>query len=365
MMARTYAGQDSEDLRDAFAALQQVRNFAELNEFIADTPIVRTAAFAAMFRQMYLQSGSDKRQQGDNIGLYQGFFRVLHFFKHRERCASVGSEWVLPSPPPKPGPIPPIPPLYDRLLQLLNGRAAPHDNAPADPQRDIVRIGEAIAKATGRSADLPRYEPTPGVKWTLLSLRCARCGLEYSAVRAHAIDLVAATDLFEPVREGRINGSACPRCGEACAWPLGAFVEDPPFPSDPLASFSCAIKVANDFFAYQPPPGTVRHPDLDRVLEVRFGFRVEELGWEFPKVTSMRVLYAHEDLGSLAQRTPAAIKIPRAMEVLITEIAHKIGSGALAPYEAEQANCQNSAAHRRRLADPCRTHLRRTRRQQC
>jgi tetratricopeptide (TPR) repeat protein len=333
MMARTYAGQDPEDLQRAFEALQHVRNFAELDEFVAATPIVRTAAFAAMFRQIYLQSPDSKRQQGRNIGLYQGFFTVLHFFKHRERCASVKNEPPQPSPSAARGPIPPF---YGHILRLLNGRAAPCDNEPADPQKDLARIKNAIEKATGAGADLPRYEPTPGAKWTLLSLRCARCSLEYSTVRVHAVDLAAAPALREPLREGRINVSGCPRCGELCAWPLGAFVEDPPFPGDPLASFSCAIRVAEDFMVYQPPPGTVRHPDLDRVLEIRFGFRIDELGWQLPKVTSMRIVYTREDLAALGDRPAAATEVPRAMEVHIADIASKIRSGALAPYDAEQ-----------------------------
>jgi tetratricopeptide (TPR) repeat protein len=332
-MARTYAGQDPEDLQRAFDALQQVRDFNELRNFVAATPIVRTAAFTAMFRQIYLQSADSKRQQGLNVGLYEGFFAVLHFFKYRERCDSVRTE------PPQPPALPAralIPPFYGELLRLLNGRAAPCDGAAADPQKDAARIKAAIEKATGRSVDLPRYEPTPGAKWALLTLQCARCGLEHSIVRAHAIDLTVAPGLLEPLREGRINASACPRCGEACGWALGALVADQPSPGDPLASLSCAIRIAEDFLVYQPPPGTVRDPDLDRVLEVRFQFRIQELGWQLPKLTSMRVVYTSADIAGLGDRPAAATTIPRAMEIQIEEIAGKIRSGVLAPYDAEQ-----------------------------
>lgn len=331
-MARTYAGQDTEDIQSAYAALLKIGQFEELAQFILDTPIVRTAAFAAMLRQVYLKSqGDDSRAAKAFAGLYRTFFTLLHNVAYRDCCEKAFERAVEPV---SRKPVT-IPQFYRGLLTLLAGRPAPPLDPPADPSTDGVRIKTALETLVAQSVELPLYEPTAGVKWNLITLQCPRCRSHYSTVRAHAMDLVVAPQFRDPLREGRINVPGCPVCGEICARPLGSFIAEQPLPDDPVGSLACVVRARNDYFIYLPPPGTTRSPELDRVLEVRLSFAIDDLKWPLPQVASMRISYRPEELQNLGA-DEANEKIPRAMAAHVADIAGKIRSGMLPLYDAEQ-----------------------------
>ena len=223
--------------------------------------------------------------------------------------------------------------------------------APLDPSHDLKAIHQRLESVTGARPDLPDYVRTPGVHWSIVVVACASCTLTYTQARCHSVDLVIAPDFRQALMSGGLGEVGCPGCGEVCARPIGVFVEDPPLAGDPLASLSCTWRVSPDFLVYQPPPGSERQSEIDRILEVRFSLRLEDLGWtDDPNdgtagdgeaspsahVRSLAVAYTWDELRHLLSGSDKQEGVPQAMAVAIRELAHKIRSGVLPLHQAEQ-----------------------------
>jgi len=341
-MTRRVGGEDPLELREAFAALNKVNNSSELAEFLKDRPIVRTPAFMALLRQDYLRFRIERPDVFPAFhAIYSDIFYALHQEAYYEQCRIAINN---PSEPVIPSPERLIPAYYARILEILDGNLPPLSGPPANPATDLHRIIADLSAIKGEPVDLPGYTATPGIGWTLLGVTCPRCNLNYPTLRTHMVDLVAAPDLKETFLSEQLDAPGCPGCGEICALPIGVFLEDPPQTGDPLASLSCAWRLEPAFFVYQPPPGTERRAEQDRVLEVRFSLRLDQIGWleadedsiKETRATTFSVVYTPDELRELILAPAENEGVPREMSTAIDEIAGKIRTGMLTFHQAEK-----------------------------
>ncbi len=342
-MARRIAGEDPLELREAFAAMGEVEDLTGMETFIREWPVVRTPAFAALIRQDYLRLRAEHPEAGAPFRVaYSDLYWLLHEEAHRDQCRLAHEELGPPAAAAVGQTETMVPALHARLLDLFEGRPPPPSTGPpADPSHEADRIADELSKVLGDLGPLPDYVARPGIGWTFVAVACARCDNEYSSARPHFIDLVAAPDLAEALLAGALDSPGCPNCGDVCVRPLGVFMEDPPFAGDALASLSCVWRFDHDFFVYQPPPGTTRRDVWDRVLEIRFGLRVEDLDWAednreaADSSSSFGIAYTPDELRALLAARSDDAAIPRDMTFAIEGIVQKLRNGTLPVHQAE------------------------------
>ncbi len=356
-------GLDPADINAAFTALGRAASAADLEKAIAAQPTLRSPVFHGMVRQEYLRLvNANSPQLAGFLPRYDGLFSLLHERQHvamvgraREAAQHSASEHAMAgSATPSQAPPPFRPPYFDALARLL-GDALPTDHGPVlDPQADAAALGDELAALLGHALQPPAYELLAGTRWCALAVQCAVCSQRRFEVRAYAIDLVVAPELAMPLIEGRINASRCPRCGSEVVFPRRVWVAEAPGPGDALAALSCALRLGPWAYTHQPPPGTRREPEYDRVLEIRFDALRRRASWpgvEEPadaaaaRAIVMSVAYTPAELQAMyhdaVSASPAEAGggeqvLPRAMRALIDELQSKISAGAIPLHQALQ-----------------------------
>lgn len=343
-MPRRVGGLDPAEINEALGALSRAASLDDLRAAIDAIPALRTPVLHAILRQQYLELRNARNPGFENFEpRYVDFFWLLHERWHaqlvrdaRARFAggerrSVDGEAVVPWAPP-----------YWRALHDAVGMHLPADRGPRfDPARDANALRQELRALTGGAAQLPAYELTDGSRWCALTVGCASCGTPRLDVRAYIADLVLDPTLAAPLRAQSINNSRCRRCGEVLSYPIRVWVLESPGPGDPLATLSCVWRLAPDVFSYQPPPGTPRVEENDRILEVRFHLHAGVMSWPEPPAladrtgavnTTITVSYSSRELVHYHERAApetSAAETPFAMETLVGEMTRKVASGVL------------------------------------
>jgi hypothetical protein len=381
-MAQRPGGIDPLEIQAAFEALYKVTSYDDLQQIVEDLPVIRSPIFHASIRQWALRSRTK------NSPLYEDLFLILHSRAHNRLCEEVGHRTSNAFPTIRPDYRPSY---FDELNRILDGRIPKSNQRPLNPATDASLILADVTKAIGKPAELPVYTPSSGSHWNAVVVRCAACRRERLTYRAYAVDLLSGC-MEQQLRDSKINNSVCPYCSEPLCLPLQVWVREEPgaqldkqstrpkrlipklwrlicvlwswlltshhnFASpldrpmytridrragDLLASLSCVWKMDEHFFVYQPPPGTPRIENNDRILEVRFSSHLNRIPWpEREKsevttnavVTTMSVAYTIEELQHHLSRVDD--DIPLAMSTMVDDIGRKLRSGILPFYEAQ------------------------------
>jgi len=355
-MPRRPGGLDPAEINEALAALDAATSRDGLAAALDRLPALRTPTLHAILRQQYIELQNTKSPRLANFApRYQDFFMLLHERWHREIVRAVRSRHQRsggPAGPPPHGPEPFLPPFWAALRRAL-GDTVPANQGPLhDSARPLDALEEEVTTLVGHPVELPSYEPTPGARWNAIVVGCAACGLTRLDVRAYIVDLVVAPELAEPLRARRLNNTVCGACGEACSYPVRVWLMDAPGPGDMLATLSCVWRLAPDVFCYQPPPGTPRDEEKDRILEVRFQSLFGRQRWPEPPElagrtgpvqTTISVAYSVDELVHYLGRATGAGDLPFAMETLVREMTRKVESGVLPLHDAMKAAVENAA----------------------
>lgn len=346
-MPQRIGGMDPAEVDEALRAYGTARSPDDLEDALDRIPALNGPLLAAIIRQQYLRRDHDgSPEQAYLEARFSAFFLILHERWHREIVAAARASYqesternAADAPA-----VPFMPAFWAALHDSLAGRVPGTSSAGMavfDPAQDTDGLCEELRRLCGRPIMLPAYQPTEGASWGAVIVGCAACDRARLEVRAFAIDLVAAPELTEPLRQGRLNNTACPACGQACAYPIRVLAMEQPGPEDSLAALSCVLRLAPDVFCYQPPPGTTRVADKDRILEVRFDQLFRVLSWPEPPGTSARpgpdgakqtrisVAYSLAELIGQLDRATGEEAADAGMEAMIQDVSGKVASGLL------------------------------------
>jgi hypothetical protein len=264
-VAERLGGFDQDEIHHGFEALLSARNRSGVERAVEELPVLRAPVFHAFFRQHMLRAQSERPDWHAAVEpLYDDFFYVLHERAYMHLAAA-----CRPERPPIDVPPTFAPEFFLRLADRLGGNL-PTANGPTYDPADSVGLANELCALAGPGVDVPAYAPTPGSRWAAVLVRCPVCQSSRLDLRAHFVDLTEAPDLADPLRTGSVNLAPCPKCGCAVRLPQRVWVTESPEPADSLAALSCLWILGETFECYQPPPGTTRVPNLDRVLECRF-----------------------------------------------------------------------------------------------
>ena len=335
---------DPAEIREALDAFQEASSPDALEEAVSRVPALSMPVLHAVIRQEFLRmSNAASPELADFAPRYWDYFRILHERWYLEiadaaRAARSDRDTGHSAAACADRPAGFLPPFWAAL------RAAAGDELPAqeeqgptyDPAESTDGLRGELRGLFGRDIPLPAYEPADGSSWCAVIVRCAGCGRRRLDVRAFKVDLVTAPDLAGPLRDGRINNCSCPACGEACAYPLSVPVMETPGPEDPLAALSCVWRLAPNLVCYQPPPGTTRDEDKDRILEVRCDALYRVLSWPDPPgcpaddgttMITFSVAYSPAEVAGYLGQVTGEAAVPFAMDAMAAEFSRKVASG--------------------------------------
>lgn len=338
-MAQRLGGVDPLEIEEAMDALSTAHSVSDLERALNDFPIISLPIFHAIMRQEYyrMRKEEDPHLRGFEA-LYQDLFRILHTRAHQRLCQSVSRNIKNLSDITT---LSFAPPFFRELIMALDGRLPMDGQPPLNPATDMKQILSEVTTLVGQQVILPSYEPSRGSLWSAVIVVCAGCKQRWLTIRAFMVDLLQAPELIKPLQQGRLNNSVCPHCGEAVCYPIRRWIQEPPGTRDALAALTCAWRLTDSLFVYQPPPGTKRIEDNDRILEIRFATLMDSLTW--PEIsppqsksgTNMAVAYTIKELLSyLNQATGADAEIPMELTFMIHELSRKVRSGLLPLHQA-------------------------------
>jgi tetratricopeptide (TPR) repeat protein len=336
---------DPADVDEALLAYGTAYSPDDLEDALDRVPALSGPLMQAIIRQQYLRRDHDGSPQQAYLEVrFWTFFFLLHERWHREIVAAAKVDYQASAGSRNAAgarAVPFMPAFWAALHDSLGGRVPSESGPSCDPAQGTDGLREELHRLCGGEITLPAYAAAKGASWGAVIVRCAACDRPRLDVRAFKVDLVVVPELAGPLRQGRINNAACPACGEACAYPIRVLATERPGPEDPLAALSCVWRFAPDAFCYQPPPGTARVEDKDRVLEVRFDQLFRALSWpESPgrvapagwKQTTMSVAYSPTELIGQLDRVTGEQRAAYDMEAMIQDLSRKVESGLLPLY---------------------------------
>ena len=336
-MARRPGGVDSSEINVGFEALQRARSAAELDQLIENLPVLGAPIFHVRLkderRRQITQYG---KPLPDFIGVYDYLFMRLQYRAHKNLIESAGPPSLNRT---HSNPVRLFAPPYFLELATLLGDRSPKAQGPTlSPATAAPQIRDEIEAMVGRSITLPNYEPSRGSHWSLNVVSCASCRHVWLKACAYGIDLTQAPSLIRALQEGKVNNSGCPRCSEVLCFPLRIWLQDEPGAGDILAALTCAWKVSDSRFIYQPPPGTPKIEQNNYIIEIRFDKLLQRLGWDLKhegetskeRHAAFAIGYTIDEvsryIGGMMDTESA---IPFAMHAMILEITRKLKSGLL------------------------------------
>lgn len=338
-------GVDTTEIKAGFEALQGVRSVHELEQLIDDLPVLSAPIFHVRLRQELEHQISEYGAPLPTfIQIYDYLFMHLHHRAHRRLVDS------MQSPPPRHTSSEAIdqfvPPYFLKIAAALGDQLPKADGRTLNPSADAPEIWAEIEAATGQSIDLPKYQPSNGSHWSMVLVSCAFCCHIRVKTCHYGIDLIQAPEFIDLLQRGRLYNSPCPLCAETLCLPLRVWLQEGPGAGDPLAALSCAWRISDSTLVYQPPPGTPKVEQNDRILEIRFAQLLQRLGWndyrsqKGDKRDSGYIVFGiaystHEVLRYVRRNTEKADKVPFAMEAMVLEISRKLESGILPIDDAE------------------------------
>jgi tetratricopeptide (TPR) repeat protein len=339
-------GVDTTEIKAGFEALQEVRSVRELEQLIDDLPVLSAPIFHVRLRQELARQISEYGAPfPDFLQVYDYLFMSLHHRAHRRLVDS-----TRPSPPHHTSfeaVDQYVPPYFLEIAAALGDQLLMADGGTLHPSDHGHEIRAEIEAATGQSIDLPKYQPSTGSHWSMVLVSCASCRHVRLMTCPYGVDLIQAPEFVDFLQGGRLHNSPCPLCAKTLCLPLRVWLQEGPGAGDPLAALSCAWKISDSMLVYQPPPGTPKVEQNDRILEIRFARLLQRLGWDDywsrkgdkPSGSYMIFGIAYsidEVLRYVRRNTEEEDKIPFAMEAMVLEISRKLESGILPIYDAER-----------------------------
>lgn len=341
-MAWRPGGQDPDNINNALTELNQAGSIDDLELLVEELPVINSPVFHAILRQEYLRLRNEHNPRLQHFEpKYEDLFMLLHFKIHEQLCHEVSLNKGVAHLQ-KPSFY--APPIYVEISGILQDKIPDSDGPVFNPKKDLLEIQREISSIVGRRVNLPEYKSTEGSHWNVTLVRCASCQYEYLSFRAYAVNLIQAVELEKPIREGRINNGSCPKCGEELCFPLRVWIQEEPGVSDALAALSCIWRISENLLVYQPPPGTPRIEDNDRILEVRCMSLEKNIPLSIPKkesegneILSYAVAYSIEELRHYIKQVnmPEDFSVSQ-MSIAIEELSRKVQSRVLPLYEAEE-----------------------------
>lgn len=345
-MPRRVGGMDPAEIEEALDAFQEARSPDALEDAVSRVPALSAPLLHAVIRQEFLRlSNAASPELAGFAPRYWDYFRILHerwYWEIAEEAGAARSERATgqsaAAPAGKPAAF--LPPFWAAFREAAGDEvpAEEEQGVPYDPAEGADGLQGELRRLFGRDIPLPAYGPTDGSSWCAVIVQCAGCGRRRLDVRAFKVDLVTAPDLAGPLRDGQINNCSCPVCGEACAYPVSVPVMETPGPEDSLAALSCVWRLAPNMICYQPPPGTTREEDKDRILEVRCDALYQALSWPDPPgrpaddgttTITFSVAYSPGELAGYLDRVTGEAAVSYAMDVMAAEFIRKVESGLL------------------------------------
>ncbi len=335
-MAIRLGGTDQKDIEAAMSALFRAVSLDNLQDIVKRHKVIHTPVFHALMRQEHLRMVNAKSEFLHGFeSIYDDLFWILHSSAY-SRQTQADRDWKASTSPT------PYEPEFFATVRRELGDAFPSSGPAFQCDTDTNELETELREIVGRQTELAPYEPMNGVSWALLCVECYACQHEYLSTRAFAVDTLAAPAIKRLLLEGRINNDACPRCGDIRRFVSRLWVFEPPQLHDPLLSLTCAWRMDRDLYIFQPPPGTQRDENDDRILEVRFDTLLRSIHWPLPmaddsefRSTQMGVAYSLEGLASHAESDLSEEDLPRAMTFTIEDLHMKTKSGQL-PLHAAQ-----------------------------
>ena len=369
-----FGGFCKDEFDDASIALARVESLEALRELVKSEPVFRSPYFHAYLRQQRFAFENDAQKFPEQfaafLGAYDALFTMLHYFAFASEPA-VDAVPISPATKLAPAlllkiqqlakgmlhyfafasepavdavPISPATKLAPALLleiqQLANGKMPALNGPPLDPSRDSAEIAAELEHMLGRRVALPDYHALPGALFALVRVRCARCGKGRLVLRAFAIDLRVNPHWLAHLQEGRVNADSCPNCGTTKAFVNKVWMTDRPAPADELAFLSCLCRRSDREAIYLPPPGTVRHPELDRILEIRLEMLARQLGgaWAHDVEVGVHtdgIAYSIDELSRRISKVEQASVAETEYNDVCQTVTEKLTSGELPYRDAE------------------------------
>jgi CHAT domain-containing protein len=301
-------GFELREFGEAIRVLASARGLDDLRDLMETRPIYSSPYFHAQFRQTRIHYESDSQQHPEAFAafleVYDALFTLLAYRAYASQPA------VKEGPEASAGPVAPA-----LLLELKRtaGDSLPAADGPTlIAQRDGSAIAQELEQMLGRRFSLREYAPLAGGVFALLRVQCLECGTHRLALRAYAIDLRTDSQWLSHLQAGRVNADACPNCRTTNAHVIRYWVTEVPAPADPLAALSCLYRSDNEAI-YMPPPGTVRRPEHDRILEVRLEMLARQLGppWARTRDQGVHIQGVAYTVAELARRVAETEKAGR------------------------------------------------------
>lgn len=333
-MPERLGGFERRDIDEGMRALASAGSPEEISRLIDSMPVLRSAIFHAQLRQYQLAMTSEFRK---NPAALQGFLsRHDAFFTQIHALANFAQSGSEPEPR-QSGRFEERPigsSYFAALRQALGEAVPPPDGVCYAP--GAAGIGEEIAKVTGKHVVLPAFEPVPGTLWSAVVAACGRCRELRVAIHPYLVDLLARPGLLETLKLGALELPCCPRCSAGTLLPLRIWISEQPMPHDPLAAVCTLVRVRETETIYRPPPGTVRKPEDDRILEIRLDIMMRQLGMEQATgeiVLTNGIAYSLEELMWRIEQTSA--NAHQGYQDVMTGLYQKLLSGMLSWQDAE------------------------------
>lgn len=344
-MAQRPGGVDTSEIQAGFESLQRVSSARELEQLIDDLPVLSTPIFHSWLRgELCCQIAEHGAPLPGFIQIYNYLFTSLHYRVYRRLVEGESSSAARQSQPKAVSSF--APPYFLELIESVRDQLPSAEGPTLDPANDAPTIRAEIEALVGHGITLPDYQPSRGSHWSLLLVACASCRHVRLQVCAYGIDLEREPALIEALRNGRLNKFDCPLCSGVLCVPIRVWLQDGPGAGDDLASITCAWKVSDAAFIYQPPPGTPKNLQNNYILEVRFDQLLQRLGWDNrghsegegsgERRVSFAIAYTADEVSGYVNRmTAAEPAVPFAMEVMILDLTRRLESGLLPLYDVE------------------------------
>ena len=347
-MPERAGGFERKEIDDGFRALASARSAEDIGHVIDKMPVLRSPIFHAQLRQYRLENWAEfeKNPQANEgfMQVYDTFFTRLHFLANYAQSRSEPE-----SQPSGAEPARQITPAFFEAVRSALGSAMPGPDGPTfHPRSDATAIAESIAKLTKEPVELPLWEQTRGVLWSAVVGACGRCHELRLVIGPYLLDVVGQPGILDSLRSAAFERSGCPRCSARTVLPMRTWISEQPSPDDPLAAICTLCRVRETEFIYRTPPGTVRKPEDDRILEIRLDMMIRQLQIEQPfadgVVLSNGIAYSLEELVWRIDQTLLTPAAPIDYQDMMAAIYQKLLSGLLNWQDTEMLIQKTAAA---------------------
>ena len=341
-------GFERKEINDGFRALASAQGAEDILHLIDNMPVLRSPIFHAQLRQYRLTNLAEfeKNPQAYQgfMQVYDGFFTRLHFLaNYAQSLADLEPQSS------SAGPARQSEPVFFQAVRSALGSALPAPDGPTyNPRSEVAGIADSITKLTKHPVELPPWEPTPGILWSCVVAACGRCHELRLVTGPYFLDIAGQAGILDSLSSGAYERPGCPHCSARTVLPLRTWISEEPSADDSLGSICTLCRVRETEIIYRPPPGTVRRPEDDRILEIRLDMMIRQLKIEQPTaegvILSNGVAYSLEELVERINQTLSTSTARIGYQDTMAAIYQKLLSGLLNWQDAERLIRDTAAA---------------------